>query len=140
MKGTTGVAKRQFQSTLPYGSDILCFGWFPADVHFNPRSLTGATVHELLHLIIPIISIHAPLRERPLYCVILNSVKNISIHAPLRERLLPLIFFTVKKKISIHAPLRERPLNSNYLCYEFLFQSTLPYGSDNRPPKLLKLR
>ena len=58
-------SRSKFQSTLPCGSDILCFGWFPRDVrfqstlpcgsdskgrpvkiqnvNFNPRSLAGAT-------------------------------------------------------------------------------------------------
>ena len=56
-------------------------------LHFNPRSLAGAT------------SATAAAR----------SARMISIHAPSRERLY--IFFTpkVQKTISIHAPSRERP-------------------------------
>ena len=36
-------------------------------LHFNPRSLTGATISELSVAGFSAISIHAPLRERPVW-------------------------------------------------------------------------
>ena len=76
--------------------------------NFNPRSLTGATIH----------------------CSHLTLSTRISIHAPLRER--PHSFHPAMCRIciSIHAPLRERPF-LHEPCSRFnRFQSTLPYGSD----------
>ena len=55
---------KQFQSTLPYGSDF--------QIMVNQASTP--------------ISIHAPLRERPLALGEIERLANISIHAPLRER------------------------------------------------------
>ena len=78
------------------------------------------------------ISIHAPLRERPLplgeeY----KTHENISIHAPLRERPLKKGADPNFVKISIHAPLRERRYGMVYTSKTRSFQSTLPYGSDS---------
>ena len=79
----------QFQSTLPYGSDFTAanvgkqfkvisihaplrerqfFQQFLDchHIHFNPRSLTGATGKTMSFADNIKISIHAPLRERPL--------------------------------------------------------------------------
>ena len=96
-----------FQSTLPYGSEL------------QATSLTS----------VAIISIHAPLRERPTICRTdhdkihfnprsltgANSNSNfwflvtlISIHAPLRERAFVRVAAHAGFFISIHAPLRER--------------------------------
>ena len=36
-------AAMQFQSTLPYGSDLFAGYLLFARLYFNPRSLTGAT-------------------------------------------------------------------------------------------------
>ena len=77
-------------------------------MHFNPRSLTGATsphflyilYHEIFQSTLPygsdirntflyssrLISIHAPLRERQSFETELTWIGSISIHAPLRER------------------------------------------------------
>ena len=76
----------QFQSTLPYGSDYNSFQCLPAANHFNPRSLTGATLFycELSPRVW--ISIHAPLRERLMTFKVTCCTTHISIHAPLRER------------------------------------------------------
>ena len=54
----------RFQSTLPYGSDrwLQFIPFSHAD--FNPRSLTGATFVCTTAPGEPLISIHAPLRER----------------------------------------------------------------------------
>ena len=54
-----------FQSTLPYGSDSRIIAKFSTNANFNPRSLTGATVEWYERSDDYPISIHAPLRERP---------------------------------------------------------------------------
>ena len=79
------------------------------------------------------ISIHAPLRERPISFTTYSLLVCISIHAPLRERPRLKAGWVYRTKISIHAPLRERPprIPSLISCIEF--QSTLPYGSDCIP-------
>ena len=78
--------KLAFQSTLPCGSDFGQDAKNPKAEHFNPRSLAGATmllqlshpyqefqstlpcgsdITNKLLLVVFVISIHAPLRERP---------------------------------------------------------------------------
>ena len=108
-------------------------------LHFNPRSLAGATVFVLSRKLFSQISIHAPLRERRLGQESLNKRPFISIHAPLRERLsaaatLPaswgyfnprsltgatslFLVCSLVTDISIHAPLRER--HFSYPAYQF---------------------
>ena len=77
-------------------------------LNFNPRSLAGATRSPAIKWYHRIISIHAPLRERRLHCRHDYSCRCISIHAPLRER---------------------RKAQS-YRHSRYIFQSTLPCGSD----------
>ena len=55
-----------FQSTLPHGSDFLHVDQIILHSHFNPRSLTGATIFLESEVSVMLISIHAPSRERPL--------------------------------------------------------------------------
>ena len=120
----------QFQSTLPYGSDPYGQSFSSVGEHFNPRSLTGATCLRPASQGHGHISIHAPLRERPLLrarhslislfqstlpygsdLLVGHSyyfVAIISIHAPLRERHGLVDSLHTDRKISIHAPLRER--------------------------------
>ena len=76
--------------------------------HFNPRSLTGATRRQEQAVTFMSISIHAPLRER-------------------RKNPLPADCWSA---ISIHAPSRERLPRCKIISFSFLFQSTLPRGSD----------
>ena len=76
---------------------------------FNPRSLAGATV-KVTGLLFYI---------------------SISIHAPSRERRNPVWYSIYKQNISIHAPSRERPRLMIGLYVVFIFQSTLPRGSDS---------
>ena len=78
-------------------------------VHFNPRSLAGATCRRGHRFHSNAISIHAPVRERLKHYLILRAFQRISIHAPLRERL---PFRTIAKGTQ-------------------KFQSTLPCGSDS---------
>ena len=78
-------------------------------MHFNPRSLAGATstttsgtlIPALFQSTLPCGSDHKP--------AALRQHDKISIHAPLRERLDASYVCMEYKKISIHAPLRERP-------------------------------
>ena len=86
MAFATRQQQRRFQSTLPCGSDEI-FARYGKDIG---------------------ISIHAPLRERPVKILVVAVVTGISIHAPSRERQKPLHFFLLIAK----------------------FQSTLPHGSD----------
>ena len=58
------------------------------------------------------------------------EIPLISIHAPLRERPEPLVKNKIIAAISIHAPLRERLSCSPHIFWKLSFQSTLPYGSD----------
>ena len=55
---------RVFQSTLPRGSDKSCISSSSVFCNFNPRSLAGATVGDLVIVYKQKISIHAPSRER----------------------------------------------------------------------------
>ena len=98
-----------FQSTLPYGSDDNSNNQNIHINNFNPRSLTGATTSVILY----------------------TTVGDISIHAPLRERLKLYAMLKMACYISIHAPLRERRGTYLLKLSNFLFQSTLPYGSDD---------
>ena len=126
-------------------------------MHFNPRSLAGATPAPTpLSVIDGAISIHAPSRERPAALTRQANVEIISIHAPSRERLLfhyPEDFVLVIsihapsrerpdtiqikpsiKQISIHAPSRERLILDCLPVFPISFQSTLPRGSDQDIP------
>ena len=106
------------------------------------------------------ISIHAPLRERPFCFETLDCKAEISIHAPLRERPQRRGLSVAKVKqfqstlpcgsdlnkeiyaqgtaISIHAPLRERRFFMMLLTLSLLFQSTLPCGSDRSLHSLIR--
>ena len=101
---------RIFQSTLPCGSD--------SGTHVSSRrALT--------------ISIHAPLRERPIRGTGFKKRRFISIHAPLRERL------AVWSMYWMSAYFNPRSLAGATLAKMLkrkpkLFQSTLPCGSDSR--------
>ena len=76
--------------------------------NFNPRSLAGATKCESCG----------------------GTVSEISIHAPSRERQINGKSKNIRPEISIHAPSRERQRQEHLKDYNFLFQSTLPRGSD----------
>ena len=147
----TSVVTELFQSTLPRGSD--CLKLIPARClcNFNPRSLAGATELAAKYPQQADISIHAPSRERPGGAVTIDTGRYISIHAPSRERLRADMGRERPAVISIHAPSRERQRRGSGLnaiqnfnprslagatfgsgrkfC-RFLFQSTLPRGSD----------
>ena len=67
---------------------------------------------------------------------VLPAATAISIHAPSRERHALRENPAPGECISIHAPSRERLLTSKSLTRTFLFQSTLPHGSDRQSPLL----
>ena len=98
-----------FQSTLPCGSDRQVIIHTTFYMHFNPRSLAGAT----------------KANDWAIRCV------HISIHAPLRERL--------RRKNTAHAFSYFNPrslagatiMSCSYNRAE-RFQSTLPCGSDEK--------
>ena len=167
---------RQFQSTLPYGSDRSLPSMLIRFSDFNPRSLTGATGRSLANISIsryfnprsltgatecfrPIIigvgdfnprsltgatalvirqssELHhfnpRSLTGATLLLPVLLRHYEISIHAPLRERLSFQSLYCQVGPISIHAPLRERHQPVSHTVCATIFQSTLPYGSDNR--------
>ena len=123
-------AHLSFQSTLPHGSDV------------NESGLANQTIR---------ISIHAPSRERLADGLTRKKAANISIHAPSRERRICPVQLRQLTLISIHAPSRERPISLSIILLSgyfnprsltgatiilavilriFLFQSTLPHGSD----------
>ena len=115
-----------FQSTLPHGSDPLL-----------PAILDTMTI-----------SIHAPLRERPLTSTDVKVVSSTfpygsDYEAPacpfdtddfnprsLTGATRSCCFDSCPLPISIHAPLRERPARGHKTRLSDAFQSTLPHGSD----------
>ena len=122
----------KFQSTLPYGSDFILRRVKAACRHFNPRSLTGATILHAVSLPLwlrfqstlpygsdaaPLGAVKLPGNFNPRSLTGATICRNpgradglISIHAPLRERQLFHACFNFFCRISIHAPLRERRL------------------------------
>ena len=127
-----------FQSTLPRGSDrerqqahIFLLHFNPrslagattyrrsiifASEHFNPRSLAGATAYHQKPWPEDTISIHAPSRERRTAANKSACNCAISIHAPSRERHITLGVGVLPNIISIHAPSRERPIGKVLIC------------------------
>ena len=103
-------APARFQSTLPYGSDCLCNRINIHHADFNPRSLTGATPG-------PFVAKAAHRYFNP---------RSLTGATAAKEKILK------HRQISIHAPLRERRLVLLQLTELSIFQSTLPYGSDQR--------
>ena len=77
---------KEFQSTLPRGSDKILACLMMVCLDFNPRSLAGATDNTKIRFLCCGISIHAPSRERRFLIFYLIVIFLISIHAPSRER------------------------------------------------------
>ena len=76
------------------------------------------------------ISIHAPLRERPLTHVVRQAVPRISIHAPLRERQSCILRTRMFAIFQSTLPCGSDINHKITLRSDFAFQSTLPCGSD----------
>ena len=121
-----------FQSTLPCGSDLNLRFCHITQRDFNPRSLAGATG---IVVILPVcssfqstlpcgsdeyhhgrlfhtnaISIHAPLRERPITSTISTNGKSNFNPRSLAGATWAYQQQNAHQFISIHAPLRERQL------------------------------
>ena len=101
---------QKFQSTPPCGGDLAKVS------SFNHRS----------------ISIHAPLRGRPVSFSRSTALSMISIHAPLRGRHVVPDHLIDPGHISIHAPLRGRLAGASANWLVGIFQSTPPCGGDPR--------
>ena len=100
----------RFQSTLPYGSDL------------------GQTI---ITKVRALISIHAPLRERRWQLYLPYGQSHFNPRSLTGATALLYHFFRTFT-ISIHAPLRERQSLSFDCLVSQLFQSTLPYGSEEK--------
>ena len=123
-------------------------------LHFNPRSLAGATLNivftptlSLFQSTLPRgsdfdmywpafaflgISIHAPSRERRSYGpFLIGGVILFQSTLPRGSDRARAWLRMCSRIISIHAPSRERPWVTLVLTCRSLFQSTLPRGSDN---------
>ena len=98
----------KFQSTPPCGGDSGYRLKLQHKTYFNPRPLAGATRRSQPGQHASGISIHAPLRGRPVRNVRRDFSRVISIHAPLRGRLDVDSYSPFSFVISIHAPLRGR--------------------------------
>ena len=153
-RGNLVITMRRFQSTLPHGSDIKSILRVMLRPYFNPRSLAGATSACLLSIYrirhfnprslagatgetkavkdVLKISIHAPSRERLGWTFGDQDVYLISIHAPSRERLQgfsPSVRLRDFNPRSLAGATMVRQKKCHLL---FIFQSTLPRGSDRR--------
>ena len=82
-----------------------------------------------------IISIHAPLRERPVVLYLLSVPSLFQSTLPCGSDA-GLEWYVWRTSISIHAPLRERPQSSLTSSVYGTFQSTLPCGSDHPLPSI----
>ena len=150
---TSSQRHNNFNPRSLTGATLTPFVILTIGAHFNPRSLTGATISPHFNKYLRRISIHAPSRERQNMGKLKIPSQTISIHAPSRERHLACYRRLRCSDISIHAPSRERlktiwpkPLKRrNFnprsltgatssrhgkMSLPFLFQSTLPHGSD----------
>ena len=131
-----------FQSTLPYGSDMIAQQLTDVTSNFNPRSLTGATSVDADGTLTWTFQSTLPYGSDSTN-PIQNKAVKISIHAPLRERLNLLThhssfarYFNPRsltgatmiygqimtcQDISIHAPLRERltPFDNLSMVHHF---------------------
>ena len=120
------IAVTPFQSTLPYGSDIVATAFTSKgsiiSIHAPAQAIVVSDAR---------ISIHAPSRERRcimlvlilrrtfqstlphgsdfVHTIISSNRRQISIHAPSRERPRAGSSIPCRAAISIHAPSRERP-------------------------------
>ena len=75
---------------------------------FYPRPREGATPAGMRAEAFHMVSIHAPVRERPDDLVVGPCALHVSIHAPVRERPGLGSASVGRRFVSIHAPVRER--------------------------------
>ena len=127
-----------FQSTLPYGSDILLILLIICSLrYFNPRSLTGATLtpvylNDVLHIYFNPRSLTGATRTIAVFFITVN----ISIHAPLRERPLIILAGCVDGYFNPRS-LTGATSARSILILSLSFQSTLPYGSDKNDVQII---
>ena len=120
----------KFQSTLPHGSDRGEASSRCRAVHFNPRSLAGATCFAREAICITINFNPRSLAgatDTICFSIIFLSNFNPRSLAGATRGSLP---NSARTLISIHAPLRERPAPIPGRRLMLTFQSTLPCGSD----------
>ena len=97
--------------------------------HFNPRSLTGATLKKIIVILMlsyfnprSLTGATVPVNGLSVVCTFQSTLPHGSD--------MQVIFILPKMQISIHAPSRER-LGDKIIGYiTTQFQSTLPHGSD----------
>ena len=152
MLNKSALRLRAFQSTLPHGSDIFDRPRGGLFLHFNPRSLTGATLKVRRLKMSVIISIHAPSRER--HISLLNKLMKLSyfnprsltgatgqgdkviiLHKYFNPRSLTGATITGASQSTISNNFNPRSLTGATLLpfrqiIILVFQSTLPHGSD----------
>ena len=121
---------RLFQSTLPHGSDRWRWRARSQNASFQSTLPHGSDPNDKYLVFCDCISIHAPSRERQSFNCYEPIIAKISIHAPSRERQNLLTKKLSNQRISIHAPSRERLPARYSFGGAFIFQSTLPHGSD----------
>ena len=121
----------RFQSTPPCGGNAARISRPRRSMNFNPRPHAGATPAKKEGEDHGKISIHAPMRGRPLASGSSGLPGWISIHAPMRGRRKAEGYKSRPGSISIHAPMRGRPLRTGLAgILVSTFQSTPPCGGD----------
>ena len=86
----------------------VSFGVVKMSSGFNSRTREDATFVSALNFSLKKVSIHAPVRMRPLASCSFHFSYPVSIHAPVRMRH-PHIPQAHSRQVSIHAPVRMRP-------------------------------
>ena len=127
--GSTGKAALLFQSTPPCGGDVKYLYRYPRKNDFNPRPLAGATVFALVLLFE-----YSDFNPRPLAGATIDGVfilgcVNISIHAPLRGRPLHLDTWLLPRYFNPR-PLAGATSGCQQHDQAAQFQSTPPCGGD----------
>ena len=108
----SSLAMLQFQSTLPYGSDFWRSFRLSASSQFQSTLPYGSD------------------RNRQIPKDVRQNFNPRSLTGATLVKIITIGYV----KISIHAPLRERPGTPKNSYLIELFQSTLPYGSDQLLP------
>ena len=107
-----------FQSTPPYGGDLAGCKFSASPRHFNPRPHTGAT-----------------------FCTnFLGCYIPISIHAPLRGRPLPTHFWIMQREFQSTPPCGGDHFTGKVGNSGGAFQSTPPCGGDSTSLRLKRMQ
>ena len=121
----------RFQFTHPWRCDWITFISFCIIPCFNSRTREGATCIQYHHLTFLLVSIHAPVKVRPLQAQKDGYQFLVSIHAPVKVRQAIIISWTSSTWVSIHAPVKVRLFLLNELVLYQMFQFTHPWRCDN---------